>query len=405
MLQNLTSVAALLVSFAVMCLGHGLQSVLLPARGAMFPDYPNMVTGAMMSAYFMGFIIGTFLWPRLIERVGHIRVFAAGAAGAAVIMLMHPLFANPVTWILLRAVYGFCLVGLYTVMESWLNSIGTQETRGRILSVYMIINFTAMSLGQMLFFLAPIEGFELFSISAVLLTLALTPLILSRSVQPVATQTPERLKITQLIQASPLGAMGALMVGLVGGAYWGLSAAFVLRLGLGQSAAAWFMSASLLGGLLAQWPLGALSDRINRRYVILLAACLILLSSGLLTVMALWDNPSATFGAGWIIAAGAAFGAGYHPLYSLCIAHANDFLAPQHFVRASIGLQSVQSMGAIIGPLLAGLFMFLGGNAMLYGYICLLSILFIFYIIIRMTGNRQPITGERKPFRFLERVD
>lgn len=405
MLDRLLSVTALLSGFAILCLGHGLQSVLLPARGAMFEYYPNLVTGAMMSAYYIGFIVGTFVCPRLIDRVGHIRVFAAGASCASIIMLLHALILYPLAWIILRAFYGFCFVNLYMVMESWLNSIGEQQTRGKILSVYMIINFLAMSAGQLLFFSAPIEGFELFSISAIMLSMALVPLILSRSVQPADIRPPDIFGLKRLFAVSPLGTAGALIAGLMGGAYWGLTAVFVLKMGFTQSAVAWFMAMSLTGGLLGQWPLGALSDRINRRYVIVLAASLVCLSSALLVLMALlWEAPAETFGVGWLIVIGVFLGVGFHPLYSLCIAHANDFIPPEHFVRASGGLQLIQGVGAIVGPILAGVLMYFGGHAMLFAYIGTLAGLLIIYTLQRMTSRRLPPEEHTSPFRMLTRT-
>jgi MFS family permease len=404
MKSHLLSVTALLGSFAILCLGHGLQSILLPARGAMFEDYPNLTTGAMMSAYYVGFIAGTFICPALISRVGHIRVFAAASSCASVIMLLHALINNPLAWIALRVFYGFCLVNLYTVMESWLNSIGEPKNRGKILSVYMIINFLAMSAGQLLFFLAPIEGFELFSISAIMLSLALVPLILSRSVQPNYLPAPEFFGIKQLFKVSPLGVTGALIAGLMGGAYWGLTAIFILHLGYAQQAVAWFMSASLIGGLCAQWPLGALSDRINRRYIIMLAASMVSITACVLAMMAFWKPPAETYSVQWLILIGAFFGAGFHPLYSLCIAHANDYIAPEHFVRASTGLQLVQGIGAIAGPMAAGAFMYIGGYPMLYAYIASLSGLLVLYNMQRITSNRPVPEEFRSPFRLLTRT-
>ncbi|MEK6747123.1 MAG: MFS transporter [Pseudomonadota bacterium] len=404
MIKNLLTATALLVSFSILCLGHGLQSVLLPARGAMFEHYPNMTTGAMMSVYYIGFIIGTFICPLLIGRVGHIRVFAASAACASTIMLCHALLPDPFIWIGLRAIYGFCMVHLYTVMESWLNSIGDLKSRGKILSVYMIINFLAMSSGQLLFFVAPVNGFELFSISAIMLSLSIVPLMVSSSVQPSIIKTPEFFGIKQLFKISPLGVVGAMTAGLMAGAYWGLTSVFILRMGYAQEAIAWFMSASLVGGLLVQWPLGVISDRINRRYVIILAATLVFIPSVILSLMALWDSPSELFGIWWLVAIGAFFGAGFHPLYSLCIAHANDFIEPEHLVRASSGLQFVQGMGAIVGPLIAGVLMYLGGYAMLFLYIGALAALFILYTLQRMAEGRKPAEGMSMPFRLLTRM-
>ncbi len=161
------------------------------------------------------------------------------------------------------------------------------------------------------------------------------------------------------------------------------------------------MAASLIGGLLAQWPLGLLSDKVNRRYVIILAAALITVSSAMLSLMALWSEPVQIFGINWLIITGAAFGAGFHPIYSLCMAHANDFVSDENFVGASAGLQFIQGIGAIIGPMLAGICMYLGGSKMLFVYIGALAGGFIFYTIKRMSEGRKP--GWISPFNMLTR--
>jgi MFS family permease len=394
MYPKILPILALFLSFMILCMGHGLQTVLLPARATLM-HYSDFTTGALMSAYYAGFIGGTFLAPGLITRVGHIRVFAAGAAIASAIILIHALTFAPVSWIILRAVYGLCLVHLYTVMESWLNSVGDKQTRGKILSFYMISNFISVSAGQLLFFSAPASGYQLFSLSAILLSLALPPLILSRIPQPEILPTPEPFGMRKLYEISPLGMAGALVAGLMGGAYWGLTAAFILQAGYPQGDIAWFMAISLVGGLLAQLPLGALSDRVNRRYAILIALALIFLAS---LMLLLRQEASLAELLLW----GVVFGSGFHPLYSLFIAHTNDFVPQGYFVRASAGLQLVQSIGAVLGPLLAGLFMHVAGGGMLFAYMALLSGVFAVFTLRRLALNRIP--DMIKPLRLLTRT-
>jgi MFS family permease len=400
MRRHLAPVLVLLASFAVLCLGHGLQSVLLPAR-AIIEEYSNLTIGLLMSSYFAGFIAGTFTSPPLIARVGHIRVFAAASACACAIMLCHPLMLHPLAWVVLRTLYGFCLVHLYTVMESWLNSIGETANRGRILSVYMIVNFISVSMGQLLFFAGPAKGYELFSISAMLLALSLVPLILSRSVQPAAIPAPERFGLKRLYTVSPLGVMGALIAGLMGGAYGGLAAAYIIRMGFSENFAALFMAVSLLGGLLGQWPLGALSDRIDRRYVVVLASILVCLSAASITLM-VWQAHPERMAALWLIVAAASFGVGFHPLYSLCVAHVNDFVPPEQFVRASAGLQMVQGIGAVAGPLLAGGLMQVAGGNVLFLTIAVLAAILTLYTLLRLRTGRVPPHEHGAPFQPLD---
>lgn len=396
MLQRILPIAGLFASFIILCLGNSLQSVLLPAR-ATLEHYSDFTIGTMMSGYYAGFIAGTFIAPWLISRVGHIRVFAAGAAAACAIMLTHALFVQPLAWIILRAFYGLSLVHLFTVMESWLNSLGDKESRGKILSIYMIANFLSSSAGQLLFFIAPVQGFELFSISAVLLSLSLFPLMVSPIKQPEQVPHTASFGVRELYRISPLGIAGALTAGLMAGAYWGLAAVYILEIGFPQNDVAWFMAASLIGGLCAQWPLGVVSDRIGRRLAIMISLCLMLLASLMLAFMGLWDAPKEAFGLLWLCGWGVLFGAGFHPFYSLCMAHANDFVPPGNFVRASAGLQLTQSIGAVIGPMIAGFLMHTLGNKMLFLYIATLVAAFIFYTTQRAIRNRIPFLI--KPFR------
>lgn len=388
MFRPIISIYALLASFIIVCMGNSLQTVLLPARASL-EHFSEVMIGAMMSGYYAGFIAGTFICPWLIARVGHIRVFAASCAGACAVMLIHALFINPWIWIALRVLYGLCLVHLFTVMESWLNSVGEKGTRGKILSVYMIANFISSFIGQMLFFVAPAKGFQLFSLCSILLSLSLVPLILSRITPPppVPLDSPEQyLGIRKLYRISPLGVIGALTAGLMTGAYWGLTAVYILGIGFSQNDVAWFMAASLLGGLVAQWPLGALFDR-NRRYAIMLSLALITIAAIAITSMAFWDMQKAPFGIVFLLVFGIIFGTGFHPFYSLCMAHTNDFVPAGSYVHASAGLQLTQSIGAAAGPLIASFLMHAMGNRMLYMYIALLSGSFILYRLL--IGRRQ----------------
>lgn len=401
MFKSLAPVFFLLCSFCILCLGHGLQSVLLPAR-ATIEHYSDTTLGILSASYFIGFITGTFTGPKLINRVGHIHVFAASAAGAAACMLCFPLILDPLAWIVLRFVYGLCLVQFYTVMEGWLNSISKADTRGKILSCYMILNFVAMSGGQMMFTQTMVGGYEMFSICALLICLSLIPLLLSRTQKPEDVHSLETFGLKQLYSVSPLGCIGAGIVGLMTGAYWGLTAPYILQIGFDQGHIAWFMAASMLGGLIAQWPLGALSDLINRRWVILLAATSICVTSALMITMTLQASPAQSIGTQGLLLYALLFGAGFHPLYSLCMAHTNDFVPSGVFVKASATLQLVQSSGAIIGSLLAGFLMQQGGPVMLYGYIGALSGLLVAITLSRVIKGRIPKYASA--FRFMSRT-
>lgn len=399
--KSLAPVFALLLSFCVLCLGHGLQSVLLPAR-ATLENYSDFALGLLSSSYFIGFITGTFTAPRLIGRVGHVHVFAASAAGASAAMLCFPMLSGAIPWIMIRFFYGLCLVQFYTVMESWLNSISTGTTRGKILSCYMILNFIAMSGGQLLFSNTSASSYHMFSICAMLFSLSLIPLLLSRIRKPDHVSSAETFGLKRLYACSPLGTAGALAVGLTSGAYWGMTAPYILQLGFPQTHIAWFMAASMMGGLIGQWPLGALSDHINRRWVIVIASVIVSVSALLLTQLALSSSPAIHIGTKGLLSCAMLFGIGFHPLYSLCIAHTNDFVPHHLFVRASATLQLVQSSGAIIGSLLAGMLMQQAGAPVLYMYIGILTGMLAVYSLLRLAEGRIP--KYISPFRLLTRT-
>ena len=185
MFSTILSISALLASFAILCVGHGLQNTLLGVR-ATLEHYPEWVTGVMMSGYFLGFLFGTSLCSRLVPVVGQIRTFAAFASVASAISLLHALFVNEITWVLLRFVYGVCIAGLYMVIESWLNALSTKQNRGQVLSVYMVLSFLGLALGQLLVFVAEPSDYRLFAIVSICESFALVPLTLSKAKQPEA---------------------------------------------------------------------------------------------------------------------------------------------------------------------------------------------------------------------------
>lgn len=400
-MKSLSPIIILLVSFVILCTGHGLQTILVPARATM-EGYSSGVLGMLMSSYYLGFIAGSYSGPALISRVGHVNVFAASAAGACAVLLCFPLMPEPFWWLLLRFIYGICLVHFYTVVESWLNSVSSAETRGKILSVYMLLSFMALTAGQLLFTSTHADGYEMFSIGALLIALSLVPLLLSRIRRPDIVPSPEPLNLRTLYRASPLGVAAALAYGLISGAFWGMSAPFVLGLGYAQQHIAWFIAASMAGGFIAQWPLGTLSDKINRRWVILLAGLIMCASSLLLVNLAQAGPESQTPDLATLLFCGALFGVGFHPLYALCIAHTNDFLSAHQFVKASATLIFVQSVGAIAGATFAGLLMGASGNESLFEFIAITSGVLCVYSLLRLFENRLP--KHVMPFRFFTRT-
>ena len=329
---------------ALIMVAHGLQGTLIPLRAAL-EEFPTAATGAVMSGYFVGMLAGSVLSPALVRQVGHVRVFAALASLASVSVLMHALFVEVVFWTAMRVVTGFCYSGMYIVVESWLNQQATNRNRGRLLSLYMVTMFAGAAAGQLLLNAADPGGFDLFVIVSILVSLALVPLLLAARPGPRPRRS-QRLTVAELYRASPLGVVAAALTGVIHGGLFGMGAIYAREIGLEVAEVAWFMALAMFGALCSQWPLGWLSDRFDRRRVMLGAA----LVGGMApaTVLGLAE-PTGTVAFAMMFVLGAAA----LPLYSLCISQVNDYLSPRQMVGASGTLVFVTGCGLITGPLAA----------------------------------------------------
>lgn len=338
------SIATLLVGSGVLFLGNGLLVTLLPVR-AQLEDFSTTAIGLMGTLFFAGFALGCAIGPRAVRRVGHIRCFAAFAALAAAAVLAHPLMLNPLSWWLLRFLVGLCFAVLYMVIESWLNEEVGNEIRGRVLSLYIIVGNLVTICGQLMLNLDAPSGPALFSIAAMLVALSLVPLSLTTAAAPKPVAVA-RLDLPALYRVSPTGFIGCLLVGLVEGAFWSLGPVFAQGRGMAVSEITLFMAVFVVGGTLSQWPLGRLSDHMDRRLVI--AACGL---CGTGTAVAIGLTAFDGFLAQLALAA--LHGALMLPLYALCLAHANDFAPSDKLVETSSGLLLVYGAGAVVGPLCA----------------------------------------------------
>lgn len=344
----LSPIAALLLSVAILIMGNGLQQTLLPVR-ASIENFAALEIGLMGSAYYLGFAIGCLRGGRLIQRVGHIRAFTALTAIASTVALVHALSIEPYVWTLMRMLTGFCFAGLYLVIESWLNERADNENRGLVMGVYTMTNLSVIVAGQMMLTLADPQQFPLFALASILVSLAAVPVALTTSPQP-APLAEARLRPFRLYRISPVGVVGVFLVGITNGAFWSLGPAYAEGIGANTNEIAILMSIAVMGGALAQWPAGRLSDRFDRRFVVI-GGCGLAIVAAILLVF---------FGAagGWPVAAFAClFGAAALPLYAICAAHAFDFVARSDFVEASSGLLLANGIGSVIGPLIAAVTM------------------------------------------------
>lgn len=347
MLAALKSAWPLFVGLCLLMLGNGLQNSLLGIRaGAAFA---TEVTGLVMACYYIGLLAGALVTPKVVGKVGHVRVFAALASTASTAALLHAVFIDPWAWGAMRMVTGFCYAGLYIVAESWLNDRATNETRGTLLSVYMVVVLGGMAASQYLLNLADTNSFVLFALASVLVSIALVPISVSATQTPDFT-APEPLGLRALYRTSPLGTIGALGTGMANAAVYAMSAVYAGAIGLTVPQIAVFVSASILGGMAFQWPIGRLSDKLDRRRVltaVTFGAAVAALAAGALAnerVVALYVM--------MFLLGGMSL-----PMYSLCIAHTNDYLTPKQMVAASGTLMLVGGVGAVLGPVAVSLLM------------------------------------------------
>lgn len=389
MLAALYSVSSLLLGVAVLVMGSGLFATLLGLRAGL-EGFADVVIGLIMSAYFVGFFLGTFFGPAIVRRIGHIRAFAMFAAIASATAILHVLAIDPWLWAALRVLSGACLVGLFMVIESWLNVHVPNERRGQIFSAYTAIALGALAVGQLLIATADPGGFTLFGVVSILFSLALVPIAFTRIEQPQPVTAPH-LGLRHLYATAPAGVVGAFASGLAGGALWGLAPVFVQRIGLGTTVIAGLMSAAVIGGALFQWPIGRISDRHDRRYV-LAAICA---GAAVLALAAL----GATY---WSVAALTAsmflYGGLAFSVYPVSVAFVNDRLAREHALAGSSGLLLVYGVGAAIGPTLAGTTMELAGPRALLAYLAVVLSFVAGFAYYRARTAPEPPDATRGQF-------
>lgn len=339
------SIVTLLIATAALFLGNGLLQTLVPIR-AQLVGFSTAVIGLMGAAYFAGFAVGCLIGPAAVKRVGHIRSFAGFGALAAAGTLLYPLAVEPLAWCLLRAFTGLCLAVLYMVIESWLNDQSSNQVRGGVLSIYIIVTNVVTVGGQLAVNLEdPMEP-TLFSLVAMLVCLSLVPLSLTTAAVPKPIASAQ-LRIAKLYRLSPAGFVGCLAVGMVEGAFWTLGPVFAQVRNLPVAEITLFMGAFVVGGTVSQWPLGRLSDQVDRRIVIA-GCCLGTVATGLGLAFLEFDSTLLAFGLACL------HGSFMVPLYALCLAHANDYAPNEALVEVSSGLLLIYAAGAVIGPLALG---------------------------------------------------
>ena len=338
----------LFVGMIFLMVSNGLLTTLLTLRGSGL-GFSDSAIGLMQSCYPVGSLLGCLIAPRLIMRVGHIRVFAALASIASGAALVHLVTFDPWSWGAMRLLTGFCLSGLYIVSESWLNGSATNESRGSILSIYFIVQTGGLTAGQLMLNLASPEGIVLFIIVSILISFSLVPMLMSTSVTP-PYELPERVSLRELFHLSPMALTGSFLNGISQTVLYVAFALYGKAIGLSTGAIGIMLGFMTVGGMLFQFPLGKLSDMVDRRLVIVGAPGL---SIPLCLVLASLENPAADLNL--LYALVVLLGGLTLPIYSVCMAHMNDHLKPSQVVAASGTLILILAAGMTIGPFLGGL--------------------------------------------------
>jgi MFS family permease len=389
---DVAKVASLLATAVIMLLANGLQGTLVPVR-AHAEGFSSTAIALMGSAYFAGFIAGCWIAPRMTARVGQIRTFAVLGAGTAAIVLLHSLVISPVLWAIMRAGIGFCAAGMFSVLEAWLNQQTANAIRGRIFTIYATLNNLALLGGQYLFTLSNPTSHILFSICAIMTMLCLLPVGLTSQVEPPRPVT-SRLNILRLYRTSPVGVIGAMTVGLVSGAFWTLAPVYAQSRGMSGDGIALFMSAVIFGGAVAQWPVGRLSDFMDRRYVIAICATIAVVAGLILA------NPSPFVDTAhvWMLLGGALYGATAFPIGSLTNAHLNDHAKREEMAEVAATNLFVYGTAAALGPAIAAIVIHLAGISAIFFYTALVHATFVAFVIYRVTRRARVPADLRAPF-------
>jgi MFS family permease len=395
MLSKIYSVYSLLLAVGILLLGSGLMGTTLGIRAGE-EGFSDIVIGVVMSAFFLGYILGSYLCPRLIHQVGHIRAFSALAAIGTVAVIVHGLIVDPLVWWVLRIVTGVSMVGLYMVVESWLNSLLEKQHRGKIFAVYVSVTLLSLGTGQYLILIYGASELATLALCAVFFAFALVPIAVTRLTQPAQVAVP-KLILRKLIAISPLGVAGALATGLGNGAFWGVGALYALNLGLTEANIALFMSAVIFGGALLQVPIGHWSDRHDRRIV--LAAVSMLTVGAALGIVFL----SSRLEVGFLLCA-ALYGGCSFAVYSLAVAHTNDHIESAEVLEATRGLLLLNGVGAAAGPIIGSAVMqYFGPQALIVYFACVFGLLGLFALYRMKVSTPIPVK-EQADFVALSRT-
>jgi MFS family permease len=383
--STLRAVFSLLLSYGLLLLANGLFGTLLGVR-TQVEGFSSDLVGIIVAGYFFGLLCGGIFAGKIVARVGHIRSFAAFASLMSVSALLHPMWISVGAWIALRMLSGFCMAGMIMVTESWLNTRASNHNRGQVLSFYMTTNYFAAGCGQFLLTLGDPSQFQLFSLASVIFSFALIPVLLTRAKAPVMTTT-SRMPLASLYRMAPLGVVGVFCAGLINSSVFGLGPVFAVNMGLSEASLSVFMATIIMSGILLQWPVGHLSDRVGRGPLLVIVPLIIALAAFAMTQVVDFHLMLIIVGV---------FGAFLFTIYSLSAATVNDMAGDEKRVQVAGGLLITYGAGASIGPIFAGQFMQLMGPQGLFAYYALIALLLALFATIKRRRDGSP--DKRKPF-------
>jgi MFS family permease len=390
MIRHFLPVSALLLGSGLLLFAGGLNGLILPVRGTQ-EGFGAGALGFLGTGWAVGYVLGCILVPRIVGAVGHIRAFGVMCASAAVAVLMQALLVEMWAWIPTRAAAGFCFAGAAMIVESWLNDRAEPRTRGTIFGVYTMVNLAAMTAGQLAISLGDASGFALFAVAGIVYCLALVPTALSTSPSP-APLTSVSLNLAALWANSPVAVVASFLVGVSNASFGALAAVYAGQIGLGLTSIALFASIPVIAGAAAQIPIGFLSDRLDRR-VVLVGVAALALCADLAFVLLAPEGRTPN-----LVLVGV-FGAAVFAMYPIIIAHANDHAPPGTSIQVSGGLLMVFGLGSIVGPLGAGLFMADLGPRGLFVTTVAAHVLMIAFSLYRMARSPAVAAEEKGAFQ------
>lgn len=391
MAQALAPVSALLIAIALLVTGHGLQSTLIPLAGSQ-AGFSDLQVGLVSSSYFFGLVLGCLGAPYVIMRAGHIRAFAALVSLMSAAAILHPIMVDPLSWSAIRIISGFCLAGFYMIVESWLNEQASNENRGTIMSIYIVLVYAAMTTGQLSLTVMDITTFVPFAIASVAVSLAVIPVSLTTANQP-APITVVRFRPVKLYRNSPTALVAVLLIGVTQGALWMLAPLYAIQIGLTTSQAAYFAAAFVGAGAITQWPIGRLSDRLDRRLVLLgLAVSAVVVCIIFMTVP--------IRGVTMAILLALLAGVATQPAYAIAASHAFDHADRNDYVETSSGMNLAFGIGSSFGPLTASYLMQSVGPWGLFLQVAVIQGLMGLYILSRLFQRAAPSVEDKTDFDY-----